>query len=327
MKITLQQAVKLLAAGGVVAVPTETVYGLAARADNPEAISRIYAIKNRPADNPLICHFHSVAQIRKYAAALSPLTLLLLHKFSPGPISFLIELKPGSPLRRASAGRKYMVARIPLHPMLLKLLRELDAPLAAPSANTSGRVSTTTAMMVQKDLGSRIDGVLDGGPSVIGLESTIVDARKDGAVKILRPGVVGIYEIQHLLKGKKAAVSYQVSGSNTPGTRYRHYAPETPLYRISKERQLKDESHCVLLCTSEDLDAMSPATKSAFAGKGVIVLSLGSVHQLSRVARNLFFTLTRIDEMKVRKAYYLENDWGSSSLGVAIRNRLEKACG
>jgi L-threonylcarbamoyladenylate synthase len=161
----------------VVAFPTETVYGLGAIATDLEAIKKVFAAQSRPKDNPLICHFYDIKQVHEYVTFPSPYIQELFKCFTPGPISFLLPLKSGvsSPLKYAVSGSDKVICRIPRHPLILDLIKECGLPLAGPSANLSGSPSGTSAQMVLDQLGDKIAGVLDGGQSDIGVESTIID--------------------------------------------------------------------------------------------------------------------------------------------------------
>ncbi|HNJ05849.1 MAG TPA: L-threonylcarbamoyladenylate synthase, partial [Leptospiraceae bacterium] len=169
MKVTVEEAAAILKRGGIVAVPTETVYGLAADAANQAAVLRIFEAKHRPPDNPLICHLPTAAAIERFAAAPPS----WVEQFWPGPLTVLLPHK-NNLAPAVTAGSRFCAFRIPNHPVMLALLRLAETPLSAPSANTSGRVSPVNAAMVENDLGDTIDGILDGGPCAVGLESTIV---------------------------------------------------------------------------------------------------------------------------------------------------------
>ena len=199
MLVDLDRAAKILLGGGVVAFPTETVYGLGAVATDRRAIEKVYQIKNRPLDNPLICHFYGLEQIKEYVPDLPKIAELIFQEFAPGPISLLVPLSNNSPLLPATAGLPSVIARMPNHPLTLELLRRLRLPLAGPSANTSGKFSGTDPEMIEKDLGSKIDGILDGGQSNVGLESTILDCRRPQELKILRQGAIGDLELETFL--------------------------------------------------------------------------------------------------------------------------------
>jgi L-threonylcarbamoyladenylate synthase len=216
-------AARILESGGLVAVPTETVYGLAARADNADAVARIYAAKGRPDFNPLIVHVTGLEQAARYAD-LSPTALALAEAHWPGPLTLVVPRKAGAALAEAvTAGLPTIALRAPAHPVMQALLAAVDFPLAAPSANRSGFISPTTAAHVLASLDGRIDLVLDGGATEAGVESTIVAVRADGRVEELRPGP--------LLIGERAS-----GGSiEAPGQLASHYAPGKPVRLAAAE--------------------------------------------------------------------------------------------
>jgi tRNA threonylcarbamoyl adenosine modification protein (Sua5/YciO/YrdC/YwlC family) len=203
--ITEELAFERLLAGGVVAVPTETVYGLACLAESADAVARVFKIKKRPSDNPLICHFHSVSQISAYVQPLSETEKILFDHFSPGPLSLLLRLNENSPLYPATRSGRTVVVRIPAHPVFLSLLKKINKPIAAPSANTSGRYSAVNTQMVLADVGALTDGIIEGGECVNGIESTIVEV-SDKQVTILRPGVIGPDDLQDVLQSNEIDV-------------------------------------------------------------------------------------------------------------------------
>jgi L-threonylcarbamoyladenylate synthase len=322
MFIPIEEAVAVLKRGGIVALPTETVYGLAADATNADAVKKIFTAKNRPADNPLICHFHSVEQIEQYVEAVPTYALVLMHEFCPGPISFLLPLKKDSPLLTATSGQSSVVCRIPQHWLMLSVIKQLNVPLAAPSANTSGKVSPTTAQMVEEDLGRKIDGIVDGGECAVGVESTIIDCRKQNQISILRPGVIGKTEMESVLKKNNIEVSIIESTDESeiiPGNKYQHYSPVTLVKRINSIDEIDATDNSVLLSSDEKLNEMKN-----YHGKKI---SFGSVHDTEHVAQQLYHNLKSVDDLKVAHAYYLETDWGTTSAGKAIANRLKKVTG
>jgi len=227
----LHRAVELLERGELVAFPTETVYGLGARADDDDALARVFTAKGRPADNPLIVHVASVDELDRVAAEITPLARMLLSHFAPGPLTLVLRARPDLP-RTLTGGLDSVAVRIPDHPVALELIRALDRPLAAPSANRSSRPSPTTAAHVLADLDGAIAAVLDGGPTLVGLESTVVDARGVRPV-ILREGGVSREELAARLGGD---LSELLQGPQTqdahraPGTRHPHYAPRMPVH-------------------------------------------------------------------------------------------------
>jgi L-threonylcarbamoyladenylate synthase len=214
--VDLAAAAALLRAGGLVAFPTETVYGLGANALDERAVRRVFEVKGRPADNPLIVHVASVDDVGAVAISLPPTARLLAERYWPGPLTLVLESRPEVPsVTRGGLGT--IAVRVPAHPLALELLREARVPVAAPSANRSGRPSPTTAAHVRADLGEDVDLVLDGGPCVVGLESTVVDARGPVPV-VLREGTLTAAEL-----GAVAGSAAELGAS--PGTRHRHYSP------------------------------------------------------------------------------------------------------
>ena len=317
MKLSFEEARNILYKGGVVAVPTETVYGLAADATNPKAVEKIFQIKNRPGDNPLICHFHSFEAAKKFLNPVPAYVSKLAAHLSPGPVSYLLSLKTPSSLRAATRNRTDVIIRVPMHELLLKLLRELPFPLAAPSANTSGKFSATNAKMIEADLGNKIDGVLDGGNSSVGIESTILDCRDENKIRILRPGAIGKEDVEWILRDENILVEENVSMMiTTPGSKYKHYSPTTPLHEIfSVENISPEKKQTAVLGLSEDLKNLS-------LKKNIQLISLGSEKNLTEVAANLYHKLFELDATKVDEAFFINRDWGNSSLGKAISNRV-----
>ncbi|MEE4317246.1 MAG: L-threonylcarbamoyladenylate synthase [Erythrobacter sp.] len=228
----IAKAARILESGGLVAVPTETVYGLAARADSPEAVARIYAAKGRPDFNPLIVHVRDAAQAARYAA-FSPAALALAQAHWPGPLTLVLPRRADAGLAEAvTAGLPTVALRAPAHPAMRALLEAVDFPLAAPSANRSGFISPTTAQHVLASLDGRIDLVLDGGPTTAGVESTIVAVRDDGSVEELRPG-----PLQLGVKGAGGSIEARIEA---PGQLASHYAPGKPV-RLGASEAAPDE--------------------------------------------------------------------------------------
>jgi L-threonylcarbamoyladenylate synthase len=216
-------AVRILRAGGVVGLPTETVYGLAADAENDAAVARIFAIKGRPAGHPLIVHLAAASELPAWSRDANDAALALADRFWPGPLTLVVP-RGMRVSHRITGGQETVALRVPAHPVARAVLAAFGGGLAAPSANRYGRVSPTTARHVRDDLGTDVDLVLDGGPSAIGVESTIVDV--SGTVpRILRLGAVTEADIRETLD--LASVRVQTDGSvRAPGTTARHYAPE-----------------------------------------------------------------------------------------------------
>lgn len=354
--VFLQQAVSLLLAKKVIAFPTETVYGLGGLAEDQSVVDRIFAIKKRPADNPLICHFHSLEQILNYAES-RPYLELLAKKFTPGPLTFLLPLTNPC-LKSATCGQDQVCCRIPQHNLTLSLLKEINKPLVGPSANLSGRPSATTASMVLESLDTLIDGVLDGGSCKIGLESTILDCTKTDQVAILRPGAIGIQELSQVLQPHFPTLKILDSQKNSsellvPGQKYRHYSPQTPVFKISFKKletinledllsslfqklnlqqeqilNLPDAPSFAILAGSKSLDYLKKFLTSnnlmkLLDSKGKIFwLSFGD--SLLQIGQNFYQVLASLDNLQITAAFLFEEDWGQGSLALALKNRLQK---
>ncbi len=317
MKISVEEATKILYKGGVIAIPTETVYGLAADATNKKAIERIFEIKNRPSDNPLICHFYSFEQAKTFLNSYPKYVELLINQFTPGPVSFLLPLKLPSSLQAATRGSAHVIIRIPMHELLLKLLKKISFPLAAPSANTSGKYSATTAEMVEADLGKKIDGVLDGGASAVGLESTILDCRNKDEIRILRPGSIGKEDIEWCIRNENVKVIDALSiEQTTPGGKYKHYSPATHVFQIQSAKEIPVKKNIALLGLAEDINNIS-------SNENLKLITLGSENNLSEVASLLYRKMFELDALKVSEAFLIKRDFGNSAIGKAINNRLE----
>ncbi len=215
----------MLAAGGLVAIPTETVYGLAANALDAVAVARIFEAKNRPAFDPLIVHVHSAAQVHDYVTGMPSPLAALADAFWPGPLTLLLPRRDIVP-DLVTSGLPRVAVRVPAHPVARELLASLDFPLAAPSANPFGYISPTQADHVEAQLGDRIDLILDGGVSAVGLESTIVGI-DDDTVTVYRLGGLAIDEIEAVV-GPVAVCMHSSSRPSAPGLLARHYAPEKP---------------------------------------------------------------------------------------------------
>jgi len=224
--------VAILQRGGLVAFPTETVYGLGADASNPMAVARIYEVKGRPASHPVIVHIGDVGQLARWAREIPEAATKLAMRFWPGPLTLVLRRAPsvGSQL---TGDQDTIGLRIPGHPVALQLLREFGGGIAAPSANRFGRISPTTAEHVRDDLGKEIDLVLDGGPCEIGIESTIVDLSRQKAV-LLRPGRISAEDIAATLG--TAPEPGDPAAPRAPGTLQSHYAPRQPLRLVAPER-------------------------------------------------------------------------------------------
>jgi L-threonylcarbamoyladenylate synthase len=230
--IDIYTAVTALRVGGIVAFPTETVYGLGADATSSSAVRKIYAAKGRPATNPSIVHVASIAAARRYAKSWPEAAEQLAAAFWPGPLTLVVE-KSEQIVPEATAGRNTVALRVPNHPMALELLRAFDGPVAAPSANRSGKVSPTTAEHVRDELGGRVDVILDGGACQVGIESTVLDLSALRPV-ILRLGGLSRGHVESVI-GPVEVFNSNVAAdeaARSPGLQAVHYSPTTPTFRF-----------------------------------------------------------------------------------------------
>lgn len=303
----LDEALAVLAGGGLAAIPTETVYGLAADAGNGAAVARIFEAKGRPRFNPLIAHVADVAMARRLAE-FDPLSEKLAAAFWPGPLTLVLPLLPGAPVHDlVTAGLGTIALRSPKG-FAASVIARLGRPLAAPSANSSGRISATTAEAVAEDLGSKVDLIVDDGPTPVGVESTIVKV-DGGRVFLLRPGGAAAEDIERIIG---APVIRDQSGKvEAPGMLLSHYAPNARM-RLNAERIEEDEA----------LLAFGPH-RAADAQKAKTVLNLSPSGDLREAAANLFDHMRRLDAS--RAEVIAVEPIPATGLGEAINDRLSRA--
>ena len=235
MNPEIDKAVAILRRGGLVAFPTETVYGLGADASNPDALARLYSAKGRPGSHPVIVHLANAAQLSAWVREVTPLAQKLARRFWPGPLTMILRRAPGV-LNEVTGGQDTVGIRIPSHAIAHALLEKFGGGVAAPSANRFGRVSATTAAHVRQEFGAVVDCVLDGGQSDVGIESTIVDVTGAAPV-LLRPGHIAAREIEQAAGMPLAAATAQ--SPRAPGTLAAHYAPATPLLVMESDLLLE----------------------------------------------------------------------------------------
>ncbi|MHB8262328.1 MAG: L-threonylcarbamoyladenylate synthase [Acidimicrobiales bacterium] len=228
-----RQAAAIIRSGGLVSFPTETVYGLGADATNPVAIDRIYRVKQRPVQDPLIVHISSLESIEAIFGQVSPLVMELAMRFWPGPLTVVLHRSEEMIAPQVSGGRPTVAVRMPDHPVPLAIIEAAGVPLAAPSANRFGRVSPTCADDVVADLGNEVDMIIDAGPTRIGVESTVIDMTVEKPV-ILRPGGITIEELRQILPQVEYSPREVDSAPAAPGRYLRHYAPSTPMVVVAR---------------------------------------------------------------------------------------------
>lgn len=302
-QIGIKQAAKILGEGGLVAFPTETVYGLGADACNGIAVARVYTAKGRPSFNPLIVHVADLDHAKLYAE-FNDTALKLASAFWPGPLTLVLPCAPDSPLSElVTAGLNSVAIRIPAHPVAQALLQEFDGPLAAPSANPSGRISPTQAVHVITDMRDKIEAIIDGGACVVGLESTILKI-EGHHVSILRAGGLSGEQIEQAL-GKPIARPSDPKTPQSPGQLQSHYAPNSPVRLNVKTLQ-----------DTEILLGFGPECKEA-------TLNLSPTGDLTEAAANLFSYLRKMDA--ISEGTIAISPIPMSGLGVAINDRLKRA--
>lgn len=326
----IREAGEVLKNGGLVAFPTETVYGLGADALKEEAAKKTYEAKGRPSDNPLIVHIAEYEDLKQIAVNIPPETDALAAHFWPGPLTMIFEKSPAVPYG-TTGGLDTVAVRMPSDPVAAALIRAAGGFVSAPSANTSGRPSPTTAEHVMEDLDGKIDIVIDGGSVDIGLESTILDMTVEPPM-ILRPGaitadmfeeVIGPVSIDETLLGSESK-----KPPKAPGMKYRHYAPKARL--IIAEGDLREEILAIRQLAyaahreGKDVGIIATGETLPFYKYG-IVKNIGSRENERTIARNLYRVLREFDEEDVDTIY--SESFAMQGIGKAIMNRLEKAAG
>ena len=321
----ISAAADILRQGGLVGIPTETVYGLGANALDAEAVNKIFEAKGRPQDNPLIIHIPGPQWLPRYCEDVPPLAYTLARKFWPGPLTMILKRKPIVP-DATTAGLDTVGVRCPDHQVTLSIIREAGVPVAAPSANTSGRPSCTTAADVMEDMEGKIDAVVDGGPCQVGVESTILDLTCTPP-RLLRPGglpLEALEEVAGPVAVDKAVTERLKDGEQpkAPGMKYRHYAPKAPVTVVTgapeasaREIQRRAGKGAGIICFDEYADLF----------RGMEVHTLGPSGDKLVQAQRVFDALRTFDNSNVTEIYTQCPD--NRGLGLAIGNRLKKAAG
>lgn len=326
----IEEAASFIRKGKLVAFPTETVYGLGANGLDEEALKNIFAAKGRPQDNPLILHVSSIREVNPLVKSIPKEAKILMEEFWPGPLTIIFERSSIVP-DIITAGLETVAIRMPNHPVALELIQASQVPIAAPSANASGRPSPTLAEHVIEDLKEKIDLVLDGGATGVGLESTVLDLTGETPM-ILRPGGITLEAIKYYIPNVKLDLS--IIGTDekiipkSPGQKYKHYAPKAAMIVFngetkkvveaikSKAREYLDQGKLVGIMATDE-------TKNIY-DVGLII-SVGSRKNKGTIAHNLFNTLRQFDNKKVD--IILSEGIEMEDIGIAIMNRLKKASG
>lgn len=313
----LEQAASIIRRGGLVAFPTETVYGLGADAMNEQAVQKIFRAKGRPADNPLIVHVNSRAMLLRVTLEVSDKAEILIRKFWPGPLTLVLRRKP-EVAPTVSAGLETIAARMPNHPIALALIEKADTPVAAPSANTSGKPSPTSAAHVLRDLEGRIEMILDGGATDIGIESTVLDVTGEVPL-ILRPGWVTREMIAETIGEVRQAIS-EDEWKRSPGTRYRHYSPRARVILLENASGELIHQLCTDLLKTESIGLISKTPVFIDDSRFAAILLADSA---ADYARRIYSALRELDE-KNPSVIVIEgiSDEGE---GAAVMDRLKRA--
>ncbi len=317
----LLKAAEILKKGGIVAIPTETVYGLAASAFDGEAINKVFRAKGRPQDNPLIVHISNMDMLNSIACDIPDIALSCAKRFWPGPFTMVLK-SADTVAKEVSAGLSTVAVRMPSESVALKIIENSSIPLAAPSANTSGSPSPTTAKHVENDLNGKIDAIVYGKECEVGVESTVVSFCTNPP-RLLRPGAVTAEALREIIPDlvvDKAVLSELDSGEKvaSPGMKYKHYAPKTEAYLVEGDSDefikfINSVDDGIAICFSEDAEKIS-----------IPKLIYGEKSDESTLAHGVFSMLRKLDDLSYNKAYIEAPS--KSGVGLAVYNRLIRAC-
>ena len=326
----IQSAAAIIQRGGLVAFPTETVYGLGADALDPVAITALFEAKKRPLDNPPIIHVASVEEIKLLVDKVPQKARCLMKKFWPGPLTLIFKRSSNVPTLTVS-GLDTIAIRIPNHKIALALIRQSKRPIAAPSANLAGKPSPTTAQHVYEDLNGRIDAIIDGGATCIGVESTVIDFSVDPPM-LLRPGGTPIEELRNCITNLtlhpfvRAEQELPLQQIRSPGMKHKHYAPRAELILVegAVEAVVGEIKKLSESCRFKGFKVGILATDQTLAKyEADVVQSLGNRFNLASVAQNLFRLIRDVDALEVD--VIIAEGVPSEGLGLAVMNRLRKA--
>ncbi len=303
--------------GGLVAFPTETVYGVGADALNPAAVKRIFHAKGRPADNPIIVHIAELKHLIILSEEIPPIAKNLMKRFWPGPLTLILKKSTKVP-QEVTAGQDTVAVRMPQNNVALALINAFGGPIAAPSANLSGYPSGTTAEHVFQDLQGRIDLILDAGPVEVGVESTVLDISTHPPA-ILRPGAVTPEQLQAVIGEVTLGGTSRIS-KRSPGTRYRHYSPRAQVI-LAKENSECSEMAEEFAARGRKVGLVIPDPAPHMARSAILVKAMPQ--DLEGYARRIFATLRELDEQAVDLIIVKEVE--EKGIGVAIMDRLRRA--
>ncbi|MCM3628032.1 L-threonylcarbamoyladenylate synthase [Paenibacillus glycanilyticus] len=328
----LEEAAGLLRDGELIAFPTETVYGLGADARNTKAVEGIFRAKGRPSDNPLIVHIADERQLAELVLPYPELAARLMKELWPGPLTIVLPVRPDAVSPLVTAGLSTVGVRMPDHPAALALIRQSGCPVAAPSANRSGRPSPTLAEHVLEDLGGKISGIVDGGATGVGLESTVIELPDSAAIRILRPGGITAEQLQsaapEAVIDAPAAKSEVTEAPRSPGMKYTHYAPQGDLEIVQGNTSkmvlyIREQVHAAKAAHLKTGVLAFDERRAAYDGD--LVLTLGSELNLEQAAHSLYAALRRFDAEGVQRIW--AEGCSEEGIGHALMNRLAKAAG
>ncbi|MEM0003362.1 MAG: L-threonylcarbamoyladenylate synthase [Thermoproteota archaeon] len=327
----IKEVSEVIKKGGLVAFPTETVYGLGANCYDEDAILRIFRVKGRPPDNPLIVHISNLDMLREVSEEIPELAYRIANVAWPGPIT--VVMKKSKRVPYAVTGSLDTVAvRMPAHPVALKLIDKSEVPIAAPSANLSGKPSPTNAMHVITDLFNKIDTIIDSGETFFGVESTIIDVTRDVPI-LLRPGPFTVEELQEKI-GIKVEIPKVARGISeaekalAPGMKYRHYAPKAKMVLVTGNCIEEIVTKAITISRRERVKSIVLSTDETleyYVQEKVAAISLGTRKNLYSIAKNLYSKLRECDEKEVE--LIICESFEERGIGLAIMNRLRKASG
>lgn len=324
-KENIDIAAKALQQGEIVSFPTETVYGLGAIATSQEAVLKVFEAKGRPSDNPLIVHISDIQQMTSTVEEVPEIALTLAKAFWPGPLTMILKAKPGIYAPALSAGLTTVSFRMPNHPLTLELISKVGIPLVGPSANLSTKPSPTKVEHVFEDMNGRIRGIVDGGSSTVGVESTVIDLTNDEGPVILRPGVITKEQIEAVIGPIQSTVKTTAGEREvpkSPGMKYRHYAPKTPVFVVDGTIDAFEETIHKYKVQGKTVGVMARnAIVDTFENKVEGTYKMGtSVDDMNRA---LFDALRTLDHLKLD--VILAESAPEVGVGIAYMNRLKKA--
>ena len=325
----IETAARILKEGGLVGIPTETVYGLGANGLDPKAVGDIFTAKGRPQDNPLILHIPQASWLERYCRDIPASAIALANAFWPGPLTMILPRRENVP-DIVTAGLDTVGMRCPSHALCRKIIAAADIPVAAPSGNTSGRPSPTTAKHMLEDMDGKIEAIVDGGPCTVGVESTIIDLTCTPP-RLLRPGGITLEQLRSVLgevEVDPAVTRIMGAGEQpkAPGMKYRHYAPKAPVTVVAGDPE-RSAAYIAAHAGAEDGIICFDEFMDLFTGQSVTrpVMDLGPSGDKEEQARHIFDALRQFDHTNVPAIWAQCPD--ASGIGLAIANRLNKAAG